>query len=85
MKILLSGILEHIMEVHTAKETPPSYLSDGSDKLGTFQLGVSGPGLFLQQMPHPFYKLSCAIKLVCLNIFGPTPSYSKALPMYLIL
>lgn len=24
MKILLSGILEHIMEVHTAKEIPPS-------------------------------------------------------------
>lgn len=48
MKILLSGILEHIMEVHTAKETPPSYLSDGADKLGTFQLGVSGPGLSLQ-------------------------------------
>lgn len=47
MKIRLSGILEHTMEVHSAKETPPSYLSDGSDKLGTFHLGVSGPGLVL--------------------------------------
>lgn len=48
MKILLSGILEHIMEAYTAKETLPSSLSDGPDKLGTFQLGVSGPGLFPQ-------------------------------------
>lgn len=48
MKILLSGILEHIMEIHAAKETPPSYLSDGSDKLGTLQLGVSVPALFPQ-------------------------------------
>lgn len=30
MKILLSGILEFIMQVHTVKETPPSYFSDGS-------------------------------------------------------
>lgn len=48
MKILLSGILEHIMEVLTAKEMPPSYFSDGSDKLGILQLGVSVPALFLQ-------------------------------------
>lgn len=48
MKILLSGNLEHTMEVHTAKEMPPSYFSDGSDKLGMFQLGVSVPALFPQ-------------------------------------
>lgn len=66
MKILSSGILEHIMEVHTTKEIPPPYFSDGS-----FQLSVFVPALFPQQMPHPFYKLSCAIIFVCLNIFGP--------------
>lgn len=54
MKIPLSGILEHIMEVHTAEEMPPSYFSDRSDKLGTLQLGVSVPALFPQQMPYPF-------------------------------
>jgi len=70
------------------KTDTTTFSSQWIRQVGSIPVGRSWVWSFLgvdAASQHPFYKLSCAVELICLDIFGLTPPYSKALPVHLVL